>query len=180
MNRLPAYLLGPELVLLLCTAVTYWFCSRHNSGEGRDVEIMSRLVWTVPFIITPLVFATFLVPGSKSGWWLGRAIFWSFVAILVCGWRIIDGFGTGSKGQDGAVIILIMFDSVTVAIGVAITGALLLAANRPGFANWFQSHKVLGSFLTLLSAVPIGIALGFAVAAVGGILLGLYAEFTRR
>lgn len=180
MNRQLSYLLGPELVLVLFTIATYWFCSRHNSGEGRDVEIMSGLVWAVPFIIAPVVFATVLVPGSKNVWWLGRAIFWTFVAVFICGFRIIDGFGTGSKGQDGAMILLVVMGSVAVGLGVAITGAMILSASRPGFAQWFQSHKLLAPFLTLLSAVPIGIAIGFVVTLVGGILLGLYVEIFKR
>ena len=176
MNRNLTYVVGPELVLVLSAIVTYWFCSRHNSGEGRDVEIMTRLIWFVPFLIAPFVFATVCVPGAKSWWWLGRAILLTFIAVFVCGWRIIDGFGTGSKGQDGAVILLVILGSVAAALGTAVTGAMILAEARPGFATWFHAHKTLGSLLTLLSAVPIGFALSLAVTLVGALLLGIYAE----
>lgn len=180
MSRALTFLLGPELVLVLFTIATYAFCARHNSGEGRDVEIMSRMVWRVPFIITPVVFATILVPGARGWPWLVRAILLTYIAIFVCGSRIIDGFGSGSKGQDGAFILLIMLGSMTVALGVAITGAMILAEARPGFADWFRAHRVLGVVLTLLSAVPIAAALGFTVSLVGGVLLGLYVEIFKR
>ena len=180
MNRILPFLLGPELVTALLVLVTYGFCARHNSGEGRDVEIMSRLVWLVPFLITPLVFATVFVPGARNWTWLGRAVLLTFVAVFVCGGRIIDGFGSGSKGQDGAMILLVMLGSFTVALGIAITGAMILAEARPGFAAWFGGHRFLASTLTLIAAVPIGVALGFTVSLVGGILLGLYVEIFKR
>jgi len=152
MNRTLTYLLGPELVLVLTAIVTCGFCSRHNSGEDRDVEIMTRLIWFMPFIITPFVFAAVCVPGAKNWWGLARAILLTFIAVFVCGWRISDAFGTGLRGQDGAVLILVLFGSVTVALAVAVTGAMTLTETRSGVANWFQAHRCLGLLLTPAAA----------------------------
>jgi hypothetical protein len=180
MNRPLSYLLGPEAVLVLFSALLFWFCSRHNSGEGRDIVIMEKLIWAIPLIITPIAFATILAPDAKNWWWLGRAIVFTYIAIMVCGYRLVAGLGSGSKGQDGALIMLVVLGSVAIAIATAVIGAMILAATKPGFANWFHAHKILGTFLTALAAIPIGFVLGLTVTFVGAILLGIYAEITKR
>lgn len=176
MNRHLTLLIGPETVLTLAGLVVFWFCARHNSGEGRDVALMEKLIWAIPFLLTPLAFATLLVPGARNWWWLGRANLFTFVAIFVCGTRLIHGLGSGPKGQDVAFILLIVLGSVATALATAPSAAVILAATRPAFGIWFHEHRVLGSFLTLLAAVPIGFVLGVSVAFFGAILLGLYAE----
>lgn len=180
MNRPLTYLFGPEAVLALFSVLLFWFCSRHNSGEGRDVAVMEKLIWALPFIITPIGFATILAPDAKNWWWLGRAIGFTYIAILVCGYRLIHGLGSGAKGQDAAFILLIVLASAAIALATAVTGAMILIATKPGFANWFQTHKVLGSFLTLLSAVPIGFVVGIAATVVFAILLSFYCEVFKR
>lgn len=180
MNRPITYLLGPEAPLALATALLFWFCARHNSGEGRDVAIMEKLIWAIPFILTPIAFATFFGPDAKNWWWLGRAVVSSYIAIFVCGFRLIEGLGSGSKGQDVAMILLVVIASVAIAIASSVTGAMILAATNPGFANWFQAHKFLGSLLTLLAMIPIGFVLGIIVTFVGTILLAFYCEVFKR
>ena len=180
MNRVLAYLLGPETAVALFSVGLFWFCARHNSGEGRDVALMEKLIWAIPFIITPIAFATILAPDAKNGWWLARAIVFSYIAIFVCGYRLIEGLGSGSKGQDAAMILLVALSSAAIAIGTAVTGAMILAANKPAFATWFQAHVFFGSFLTALSVVPIGFALGLATTVIGSVLLGLYVEVFKR
>lgn len=180
MNRAINYLLGPEAVLAAATAVLFWFCARHNSGEGRDVVTMEKLIWAIPFVLTPIAFATILAPDARNWWWLGRAIGFTYIAIFVCGFRIINGLGSGPKGQDVAMILLVVTASVAIAIASSVTGALILAATKPGFANWFQSHKFLGSFLTMLAMIPIGFALGITATFISTILLAFYCEVFKR
>lgn len=180
MNRSISYLLGPETVLAVATALLFWFCARHNSGAGRDVAIMEKLIWAIPFLLTPIAFATILVPDAKNWWWLGRAIGFSYVAIFVCGSRLICGLGSGSKGQDVAMILLVVLASVAIAVASSVTGAMILAATKPGFANWFQAHKLLGSCLTVLAMIPSGFTLGIIVTFVGTILLAFYCEVFKR
>lgn len=180
MNRPLTYLIGPETALTLFSVLLFWFCARHNSGAGRDVAIIEKLIWAIPFIVTPIAFATIFVPEAKNWWWLGRAIVFTFIAIFVCGYRLIHGLGSGSKGQDVALILLIVLASVAIALATAVTGAMILAATKSGFANWFQAHKFLGSFLTLLAAVPIGFILGITVTFCSTILLAFYCEVFKR
>ncbi len=181
MNRqLTSIIAGPEAALLLFGAVLFWFCSRHNSGTGRDVELMERLIWLLPFLITPIAFATIGVPGAKTWWWLGRAVVFTFIAMLICAGRLIEGLGSGSKGQDAAFILTIALGAVAVALATAVTGALILADAKPAFGQWWQAHRTFGSFLVLLSAVPIGVVLGITVTFCSAILLGLYCEIFKR
>ncbi|MBK8001872.1 MAG: hypothetical protein IPK15_25015, partial [Verrucomicrobia bacterium] len=53
-------------------------------------------------------------------------------------------------------------------------------ATKPGFANWFQAHKVLGTFLTALTTIPIGVVLGLTATFVGTILLAFYCGVFKR
>jgi hypothetical protein len=161
-------------------ALVFWFCARHDSGEGRDAAIMSRLVWTVPFFVTPIAFPTILAPDATNWWWLARAIVFTYIAIFVCGYQFINGLGLGSKGQEVAFILLVMLGAVAIGIATAITGTMTLAATKPGFANWFHAHTILGSFLVALSAIPIAFALGTITAFLGAILLAFYCEVFKR
>jgi hypothetical protein len=179
-NRQLTYLIGPETVLTLASLIVFWFCSRHNSGEGRDVAIMEKMIWAIPFLLAPLAFATIVVPGAKTWWWLGRANLFTFIAIFVCGARSIHGLGSGSKGQDVAFILLVVTGSLATALATAPAGAMILAATKPAFASWFQAHKVLGTIFTLAAVAPIGFAVAIAVTVVGALLLGTYVEFFKR
>jgi len=166
MSRATSLFAGPELVLAVITAAVFWFCARHNSGEGRDVMLCERLLMLLPLLIVPPAFATVLLPGAKTWWWLGRVIVFTYVFMLVGAGRLIAGFGTGAKGQDAAFILVVVFGTVLIAIGTAVTGAMVLAEHRPAFAAWFGARKLLGVVLTAIAIVPIGFALGL-VATIG-------------
>jgi len=179
MSRLPAFLLGPELVLAVLSAGVFWYCARHNSGEGRDTELMSRLVMLLPLLMVPAAFATVIVPGATTWGWLVRTIIFSYVCVLVCAGRAIAGFGMGPRGQDAAFIMALGFGTVLIAIGTAVTGAMILAGTRPAFAAWFGARKLLGSFLTALASLPIGIGLGLASTMTVALLASVYTAFKR-
>jgi hypothetical protein len=163
MNRYLTYFIGPESVLTILSLAVFWFCARHNAGEGRDVAIMEKLVVLLPFIVVPIVFATVLVPGAKTWWWLGRAVLFTFAMLMICSYRVIEGFGTGAKGQDAAFIVVIMFGSVAIALATSVAGAMILAELKPAFADWFRARKVLGSLAVLASSLPIGFTLALIV-----------------
>jgi hypothetical protein len=163
MNRHLTYLIGPETVLLAVTAFIFQVCAQYGSGAGRDVDILERLVVTLPLWVVPLVFATIVVPGGRSWSWLARAIILTLIGLLVCAGRIIEGFGSGAKGQDAAFILVIAFGAVVVALASSITGAMILGHVKPSFADWFRQQKVTASVLTLASAVPISFVLAFVV-----------------
>ena len=50
MNRQLTYLIGPETAMALLTALVFLFCARHYSYSSRDVDILDRLLWLLPFI----------------------------------------------------------------------------------------------------------------------------------
>ena len=180
MNRPMLNLIGPEALLAVATALLFWFCSRHNSGEGRDAEIMGKWIWAIPFVLAPLAFATILLPDSRTWSWLARAIVSTYVATFVCGYRLICGLGSGAKGQDAAMILLVVLGSVAVAIGATVTGTMILASKNPAVADWFAAHRLLGSTLTVPAMIPIGIGLGFVVTVISGVLLAFYCEVIKR
>lgn len=179
MNRHLTYYIGPETTLTAFSLLLFWFYARHNSGEGRDVALMEWLIWLLPFVVTPVAFATIVVPGAKSWWWLSRAIVFTHIALVICGWQLINGLGSGAKGQDAAFILLLVGGAVAVSLATAVSGAVILATTKPGFASWFQAHKVLGSLLTFISALPIGIVLGIGASVGLGVFGGIYTTFKR-
>jgi hypothetical protein len=179
MNRALLLLLSPECVLALLTAVIFALCARHPSGEGEDLRVLERWVMILPFVVVPLAYATVFAPGARNWWWWGRAFVFTFVTLAVCAGRIISGFGTGAKGQDAAFILVITFGLIGASLAAAVTGAMVLGETRPAFANWFRAHRILGSILTLLSAIPLGAAVGLTGAVILGVVAGFWTAFKR-
>lgn len=179
MNRSLTFFVGPETVLALLSVAVFALCAWHNSGAGRDVLILEKVVMLLPFIVVPLVFATVFVPGAKNWWWLGRAIGFTFLMLMVCGCRLIAGFGTGAKGQDAAFILIMTFGLIGVSIATSICGAMILAETKPAFAEWFRGRKFIGSTLTLISAAPIGFLLGISATMIFGVVMGTWSAFKR-
>jgi hypothetical protein len=163
MNRVLPFLVGPETALLLLTAAVYGFCARHGSYSSRDVELLERLVWLLPVLAVPLAFSTLLVPGAKSWWWLGRANLALHPCLMLCALRIGDSLGapgSGPKGGEAAILIVLTFGILFAALASAGSAALILAEQRPAFAEWFRAHRFLGCLGTLVAAVPFGAATG--------------------
>lgn len=175
-SRSLSYFIGPESVLIALSLAVFWFCARHNSGEGRDILLLEKLVMTLPLFVVPIAAATVFVPGAKNFLWLGRFVVLTYLMLAICAGRIITGFGTGAKGQDAAFILVIVFGTVMIALATSVTGAMILAETRPAFAAWFRGHKIVASILTLLSAVPIGLVLGVTATVLIGILAAAYSS----
>lgn len=175
MNRPLSILFSPAAVLAVITAAVFWFCARHPSGASRDVEVLERLVMGLPHLVGPVVFATVTVPGAKNWWWLGRAVGFTFIALCVGAGRMIAGFATGANGQDAEFIMVLAFGWILESLGIVIPGAMILGETRPAFADWFRHRRFFGSFLTLLSALPIGFGLGVLLKGSLAMILGIAA-----
>lgn len=182
MNRPLTYLLGPEAAMLLLTVVVFLFCSRHYSYSTRDVGILERVMWLLPVVAVPLVYATIFVPGAKSWWWLGRVNVALFVALLVCSNKVVNGFvapGAGPSAGAFGIFTVICFGVVFAALANAVAGALIIAEHKPAFAEWFRARRFVGSILTAFAAVPIGAAMAFVLAVALGIYVGVSSLFNR-
>ncbi len=179
MHRWLPIIVGPELVMLLINVAVYLFCARHTAGESRFVGVLEKLIWFLPVLATTAVFLTIFVPGAKTWWWLGRAIVVSVVGTMLFTYRMVEGFGSGARGQDAALILAFTFSGITAAIGTAVSLAMIYAAKNPAFADWFRMRPVIGSLLTLLAAVPIGFVLVLGLGAAAGVLMGLWFEFRK-
>lgn len=179
MHRFLTYVLGPEAVVLAFNLAVFAFCARHASGEGRDLQLMERGLMLLPPLVAAAAFLTGAVPGALQWGWLARAIAASFLGNAILAWRLIEGFGTGAKGQDAAYILALCSTGMMAGLGTAIASALILSRSHPGFATWFQARPILGSVLTLASAIPIGLGLLLVAAFTGGIALGVISAFRR-
>lgn len=169
MNRALTFLAGPELVLAALTVGVFAFCARHNSYGSADVRVLERLLLLLPFVVVPAGFLTILAPEAKSWTWLTRANLAILVCIAVCGYRIVSGFGapgSGPKGQDAGMILVVSFAICLATVANAICGAMVLRAQSPGVAEWFRLHPIGGHALTAAATVPI-----FAVLVLAAVLL---------
>lgn len=179
MIRLLPLLIGPETVMLACTLGVYALCARLPTGEPDAIRILERMVWLLPPLAVVLVFLTLLVPGNANWLWLARATVVSLLGPSIFIWRVVEGFGSGAKGQDAAFIVAFVVAAITASAGVAIAAAAILGQRSPAFAEWFRMRPLVGSLLVLVSTVPIGIALVLGGSLVGGFLLGLYVAIRR-
>lgn len=179
MHRFLTYVLGPETVVVAFNLAVFAFCARHASGEGRDLQLMERGSMLLPPLVVVAVFLTAMVPGVLHWGWLARAITASFLGSAVLAWRLIEGFGTGARGQDAAYILALCSTGMMTGLGTAIVGTLILCRSHPGFATWFQARPIIGWVLTLVSAIPIGLGLLLVAAFTGGIALGVISAFRR-
>lgn len=178
MNRWLTYLVGPESVLTGFTLLVYRFCARHASYSTRDVTVLERALWLLPFLAVALAYATFLVPGARSWGWLVRVNLALLVALGVGSVRIIDGFKAPGTGPNGGAIGLLVVICLWILVGSLANGvsaAVLLADQKPAFAEWWRNHRILGGLLLVLAAFPIAAAMAFAV----GIGTGVYAGISR-
>jgi hypothetical protein len=179
MNRSAALFLGPEALLSVLVAVVFWFCQRHGSGTGRDVELAERFLMWLPLIAVPLAFLTLFLPPLRTWWGLGRILFALAIALSVAGVKLIGAFGTGAKGQDAAFLMVLIFGTALAAVGTAIGGAVILAGERPAVHEWLRTHRLLGGFLTLLAAVPLGAVMMLGTACGLGLIGGLWSSLRR-
>ena len=179
MNRLQTLLLGPEMLLAPLLAVIFWFCQRHGSGAGRDVDLAERFLMWLPFVAVPLAFLALFVPPLRTWWGLGRILFALAVVLSVAGVKLIGAFGTGAKGQDAAFLMILIFGTALAAVGTAIGGAVILAGERPAVHEWLRTHRLLGGILTLLAAVPLGAVMMLVTACGLGLIGGLWTSLRR-
>jgi hypothetical protein len=177
MNRLLSILLGPEAAMALLTAAVFFFCSRHYSYSSRDVDLLERLMWLLPVIAVPLAYATILVPGAKSWWWLGRVNIALFTALLISSTKVVNGFvapGAGPSAGVYGIFTILCFALIFAALANAGASALILAEHKPAFAEWFRERKMMACLVTALAAIPIGAAMAFTFS----LLLGAYVSVT--
>ena len=143
MNRITRLLLGPEMVLSAFSVAVFLFCSRHRSYGSDDVSALEILLLLLPFIAVPLAFATIYVPGAKTWIWLGRVNLALMATLTLCGYRIVMGFGapgSGPRGQDVGLLLVLSLGIAFSSLANAITGAMILRAQKPAAAEWFRTH----------------------------------------
>jgi hypothetical protein len=176
------WLAGPEAVAAALFAGIWLVCARHASYGARDVALLEKLVWLLPAVAVAGAFVPLAWTQPRPWWWLARANAACFALLVFGAYRIVGGFGapgSGPKGQDAGLILALSLGVVLAAPANTISAAVLLAEHRPGFAEWFRLRPVLGSGLTLLAAVPVGVGLAFGVGGLAAGLLGVASAFKR-
>ncbi len=167
---------APETIAAIAVAVVYGLCALHPNVDGKDVDFLEGMIWLLPPIVVPAVFATVL-DGTQSLRWLLRPTLASLAALMVSAFRTIQNFGSGARGQDAALIVVMTLGVVFVAVALSVSGAVILARQRPAFRDWFRRRRLLGSLLTLMAAIPVGFVVGAGVALGLGFLGGLWSAF---
>jgi len=182
MSRSVSLAAGPEAILAALTAAVFLFAARHMSYSAADVRMMERLVWLLPLVAVPLAFITFQWTGGKSWGWLVRANVAVLICLILCAYRIVDGFGapgSGPKGQDAGFILMVALGAGFSAIANAVCGSLILRAHYPAVAEWFRSHTIAGPIVTAFAALPILVLQSAATGAVVGFLAMVLVAFKR-
>ncbi len=180
MNRAVTFFIWPEVTVGLLTAAVFLFRARYNSYSDSDVRALERLLYLLPVLIVLAAFGG--TYGSTSRTWLGlgRANVAAMVGLVICGYRVVSGFGapgSGPKGQDAGFILLVTLGLGLCTIANAIIGSLVLRAQKPAVAEWYRDHGAAGATLTALSMVPIllvQIAAIMVIASVAGMMSGLF------
>lgn len=173
MTRLASLLHSPELLLVLIGAGVFVYCSRHASYSDSDVSALSHLMWLLPLVMAAAVYATLGLPGNRTWFWVARATLALTVALLVCGWRVVSGFGapgSGPKGQDAGLVLMLSLGLGLAAVGNAIATTLILRERRPAWDVWFEAHPLLGVLLTGAGAVPVFFVQLLGAGVLGGAL----------
>ena len=165
-------------MLILCAWV-WWLCRQHPSGEGHDVEVLERTLMLLPFCIVPLVFVTVFVPGAKTWPWLCRANIALMAGLMVCSYWLVCGFGSGSKGQDVGMIMVLTFGIILAGIGSTVAGAMILAEAKPAFALWFSTHRFFGVLAVAGTAIPVSFVMSVVFFMLLGLIGGMWMEFIR-
>ncbi len=183
MHSLLTHLLGPELVMGLIVGLVWLLCHAATVGDPSVVRWAERGVWLLPLVAVGLTFATLAIPAlvdEPLSWWrLARSAIASLVGPCIAVWFIVHLFGPGARGQDAAFIITLLVAGIATSLGLAIGGACVLADRHDSVAEWFRTRPVVGSVLTLMAAIPIGVVLFPTVSVGGGMLIGLVLEFRR-
>lgn len=182
MNRILSVFAGPEVILALFTAAVFAFCARHSSYSSADVRVLERLMWLLPLLVVTVGFATLAVPGARTWWWLGRINFAVLAGLTACALRVVEGFGapgSGPKGQDAGLILVLAIGVFFSAIGNAIAGTLILRAQNVAFDDWYRMRPYLGPVLTAVATVPLVLAQIVANGIVLGVAGAIYSGFKR-
>lgn len=182
MNRVLTLLAGPELVLGVFTAAVFAFCARHHSYSDEDVRLLEKLLLLLPLLVVPVGFITVLVPGAKTWAWLARVNLATLGCLIACGLRIVDGFGapgSGPKGQDAGMILVIGFGIVWSALANAICGTAVLRAQQAGVAAWYRAHPIGGYALTAVATAPILVVQGIVTVAIVTVVMLLAGALQR-
>ncbi len=172
------FLVGPESVMLFLTILSYLLAARHGSYESRDVAVLERAMWLLPVVAVPLAYSTIFAPGARNWWWLCRANLATYLGLILCSVRIVQGFGapgTGPKGQEIGVFVVMCLGVVFSSIASTSTGAMILASQKPAFSGWFGAHRFIGILLAALAAVPVAIL----TTLVGSVLLAAYVGISK-
>jgi hypothetical protein len=164
MNRQLTYLVGPETALTLFSVLLFWFCAPPQFRRGPRCRHHGEThLGDSPSSLTPIAFATISRPTRKTGGGSDAPSYSRYIAIFVCGFRLIDGLGSGSKGQDVAMILLVV-------IGVGRHRSSPVRHRRDDsrrdearLRELVSSTQVSRLASHLLAMIPIGFVLGITV-----------------
>jgi len=134
MTRLLPYLFGPELYwTLVCVLVKY--ATRRHLAPNPEITSWLDDHWAwLPFIFTPLAFASFLVPDSGRWWLLLRIDISTAIGLFVAAWIFCEGMTyhkpDSGPGAGSALIAIPILGCFVAFIGTAIAAGILWWRSR--------------------------------------------------
>ncbi len=116
MLRLPAYLLGPELLWIILYALVVLLIKASGAPIKSMDDHWVRLAYLVPFVAVPLTFALYYVPIVERNWLLLRVL----VACLFGSHYVLDrGLKANTEQGPGIGTAYIMGMILTIIVMIA-------------------------------------------------------------
>ena len=123
MTRFLRFLPGPELLWLIVYIIVALMARANMPPTKAMNNALINLSYVIPFIVVPLTFALYFIPGVERSWLLARIL---IAGLFAAHWTLEKGLsahgeqgpGVGTAYMMGMAFVLFMLVVGTVVIGV--------------------------------------------------------------
>jgi hypothetical protein len=140
MNRIAAYLLGPELVWIVMLALTGIIISLHQPLPVNDHDKLLNFGWFLPVLGVLLAFVPFYWAPGSHWWWLTRIGLASMVGILVVVGILCDAARYNDSRDSGIGTAYMLFVGLgimaLIGMGLVVTVGFIARWPFPTVFKW--------------------------------------------
>lgn len=151
MNRIAAYLLGPELAWIVMLAITGLIISVSQPLPANDHDKLLNFGWFLPIIGVLLAFAPLLWAPGNQWWWLVRIVLASLIGVGLVVNFLCEAARYNDSRDSGIGTAFILFTGlgwlVMAGLVVVVGLALLVKWPYPIVYKWIV--LVIGTFILL-------------------------------